>query len=92
MQTVQEAMFDDDRFPLQKLIPRVAIGRGDQAFHMDVFHQDPAQRRTFTEPQGFGHFSESIELPRAEIIDPEGEAWKRFQRLSCTPDDFLEDE
>jgi len=92
MQTVQEAMFDDDRFPLQKLFPRVAIGRGNRTFHMNVFHPDPAQRRTFTEPRGFGQFSESIELPRAEIIDPEGEAWKRFQRLSYTPDDFLKDE
>lgn len=92
MQTVQEAMFDDDRFPLQKLFPRVAIGRGDRTFHMSVFHPDSAQRRTFTEPRGFGQFSESIELPRAEIIDPEGEAWKRFQRLNYTPDDLLEDE
>jgi hypothetical protein len=92
MQTVQEAMFDDDRFPLQKLIPRVAIGRGDRTFHMNILHPDPAQKRAFTEPQGFGQFSESIELPRGEMIDPEGEAWKRFQRLNYTPDDFLEDE
>jgi hypothetical protein len=92
MQMVQEAMFQDDRFPLQKLLPRVAIGRGDRTFHMDIFHPDPEQRRTFTEPSGFGLLSESIELPRGDIIDPEGEAWKRFQRLSCTPDDFLEDE
>jgi hypothetical protein len=92
MQAVQEAMFDDDRFPLQKLLPRVVIGRGDRTFHMNIFHPDPAQKRTFTEPRGFGHFSESIELPRAEIIDPEGEAWRRFQRRSYTPDDFLEDE
>jgi hypothetical protein len=92
MQAVQEATFDDDRFPLQKLLPRVAIGRGDRTFHMNIFHPDPAQKRTFTEPRGFGHLSESIELPRAEIIDPEGEAWRRFQRRSYTPDDFLEDE
>lgn len=89
MQMVQEAISDDDRFPLQKFFSRVVIGRGDRTFHMNIFHPDPAQRRTFTEPQGFGQFSQSIELPRAEIIDPEGEAWKRVQRLNCTPDDFL---
>ena len=84
MQIAQEAVFDDDRFPLQKLMSRVAIGRGDRTFHMNVFHPDPAQRRTFTEPRGFGQFSQSIELPRGEIIDPEGEAWRRFLRLSRT--------
>jgi hypothetical protein len=59
---------------------------------MNVFHSDPAQRRTFTEPRGFGQFSQSIELPRGEIIDPEGEAWRRYLRLSRTLDGSQEDE
>lgn len=92
MRAVQEATFNDDRFPLQKLLSRVEIGRGDRTFHMNVFHPDPMQRRTFTAPRGFGVFSESIELPRGEVIDPEGEVEARFRRLSYTLEDFLEDE
>lgn len=87
MRSVQEAVFDDDRFPLQKLVSRVVIGRGERTFHMNILHPDPAQRRTFTEPRGFGEFSQSIELPRGETIDPEGEIWNRFQRLSYTLDE-----
>jgi len=90
-QRIQEASFDDDRFPLQKLLPRVMIGRGDRTFHMNVFHPDITQRRTFSEPRGFGEFFKSIELPRGEFIDPEGEAWGRFQRLNYNLDDFQED-
>lgn len=92
MKALQQGLFNDGQFPLQRLLPRVAIGRGDRTFHMEIFHPDPAQRRTFTQPQGFSQISESIELPRAEITDPEGEAWKRLRRLGYTPDDFLEDE
>ena len=92
MQIAQEAVLDDDRFPLQKLVSRVAIGRGDRTFHMNVFHPDPAQRRTFTKPRGFGQFFESIELPRGETIDPEGEAWRRFLRSSRTLDESQADE
>jgi hypothetical protein len=92
MQIAQKDLFDDDRFPLQQLMSRVAIGRGDRTFHMNVFHRDPAQRRTFTKPRGFGQFSQSIELPRGEIIDPEGEAWRRFLRLSRTLGGMQEDE
>jgi len=82
MQAVQEAVIDGDRFPLQKLMTRVAVARGDRTFHMNMLHPDPTQRRTFTEPRGFGEFSESFELPRGETIDPEGELWARIRRLN----------
>jgi len=92
MQVVQEAMLENDRFPLQKLFSRVSIARGDRTFHMKVFHPDPSRRRTFTEPRGFSKVSQSIELPRGEIIDPEGEALLRMVRLSRTIGESQEDE
>jgi hypothetical protein len=92
MQIAQEAVFDDDRFPLQKLMSQVAIGRGDRTFHMNVFHPDSSQRRTFTKDRGFSQFSESMELPRGEIIDPERELWRRIQRLNLKQRELQEDE
>lgn len=86
MQRITEATRDDDRFPLQKLLSRVAVGRGDRSFFMNILHPVSSQRRTFSEPQGFGQFSHSTELPKGEFIDPEGEAWARIQRLNLQPD------
>lgn len=87
MRALQEATFEDDRFPLQKLLSRVAIGRGVRTFRMNDTHPDPAQRRTFSDPTGFGEFSASIEIPRGEIVDPEGETWRRIVRLKLTLED-----
>lgn len=85
---IQEALSEDSRFPLLKFIPKVAVSRGDRTFHMNVFHPDTTQKRTFSEPSGFGEYAETIELPRGEILDPEGEARGRLVRLSYTPDDI----
>ncbi len=88
-QRIQETMLDDDRYPLQRLLARVAIGRGDRTFHMNVLHLDATQRRTFSEPSGFGEFFASVELPRGSFLDPEGESWARFRRLHLKLDDIL---
>ncbi len=87
MQKLSRSVMDSDRFPLQKFLPKVMIGRGDRSFHMDIFHPDPTQRRTFSSPEGFGHFSQTFELPRGEFLDPEGELRSRLQRLSLKPGD-----
>ncbi len=92
MRLVQEARQNDGRFPLQRLLHRVMVSRGNRTFHMNVFQPDERLRRTFTEPQGFGHFSSSSELPKGEVLDPEGEAWSRLKRLNYTLGDFQEDE
>ncbi len=88
MQRITEATRDDDRFPLQKLVSRVAVGRGDRSFFMNILHPVPSQSRTFSEPRGFAEFSHGFELSKAEFLDPEGEAWRRIQRQSLQPDDI----
>jgi hypothetical protein len=89
MEEAYQKAQSSDRFPFQKFLSRVMIGRGDRTFHMNIYHPDPASRRTFTEPRGFGQISESIELPRGEFLDPEGEVWQRVQRMKMKPDDIL---
>lgn len=76
MRRIQEASRQDNRFQLQKWLPRVMVGRGNRTFHMDIMGS-----RTFSEPGGFGLLSESMELRRGEFLDPEGEAFRRLQRL-----------
>lgn len=88
MQRITEATRDDDRFLFQKFLSRVAVGRGNRSFFMNVLHPDSSQRRTFSEPQGFAHISHSVELPKAEVLDPEGEAWGRRWRQNLQPDDI----
>jgi len=87
MQQAYKSAQESDRFPFQKFLRHVRVGRGDRSFHMNIFHPEAAQRRTFTEPTGFGEISQSLELPRGEFLDPEGEVWRRAQRLSRKPDD-----
>ncbi len=87
MQQAYKSAQESDRFPFQKFLRHVSVGRGDRSFHMNIFHPEAAQRRTFTEPTGFGEISQSLELPRGEFLDPEGEVWRRAQRLSRKPDD-----
>jgi len=84
MRVASEAVFDDERHPFLSLVSRVAVGRGDRTYHMFLDPPNQPRSRTFSEPGGFGHFSESVELPRGEIIDPEGEVWRRYLRVGRT--------
>jgi len=92
MQHAQEVAFNDDRYIFMNLTSRVAIGRGNRTFHMNKYHPDPARKRAFTQPQAFAHFSHEVEVPRGEIIDPEGETWLRFLRKSRTLNEVEENE
>jgi len=84
MRAVSEAVFDDERRPFLSLVSHVAVGRGDRTYHMFPDPPNQPRSRTFSEPSGFGHFSESVELPRGELIDPEGAVWQRYLRASQT--------
>jgi hypothetical protein len=88
MQRASEKAMNSDRFPLQKMLTKVSIGRGNRSFHMNIFHPDITLQRTFDAPRGFSQFSESFELPRGEILDPEGETWRRIQRRNLLPEDI----
>ena len=89
MQKITQDTMNSDRFPLQKIIPRISIGRGSRYFHMNISEPDPSMQRSFADPSGFAHISETFELPRGEFIDPEGEAWLRFQRRIAEPTKFI---
>jgi len=84
MRLASEAVFDDERHPILSLASHVAVGRGDRSYHMFLDPPNQPRSRTFSEPGGFGHFSESVELPRGETIDPEGEVWRRYLRVGRT--------
>lgn len=89
MQIAQDALTEDEQSPLLGLVSHVTIGRGNRTFHMYLSPPDLVQKRMFSMPNGFAEFSDSIELPRMEIIDPEGEVIWRLRRRTYIPDDFL---
>ena len=88
MASISREVSKSDRFPLQKLISKIMIGRGDKSFHMNVFDLDPNKRRTFSVPQKFSEFSQTFEMPISELFDPEGEILRRLERLNLKIEDI----
>jgi hypothetical protein len=89
MQSVSRSEMESDRFPLQKLIPMITIGRGDRSFQMNIFNLDPNQRHSFSTPHEFQEYSQTFELPISELIDPEGEILRRVNRLNLHIEDIM---
>ncbi len=61
---------DPGRTPLLHLVTRISVGRGHASFSRVEGH--------FTTPSLFKEFSHEIEAPRLEIIDREGEVYRRL--------------
>jgi hypothetical protein len=60
---------DPGRSPLMHIVKRVTIGRGNGWFFK--------VQGQFNAPSRFTKFSQQMEVPRLELLDPDGEAYRR---------------
>lgn len=77
-QEIQRDLEAQGQFVFSSLVKKVAVGRGNQWIISTGNDSTPGN------PSQIQEFSQSLEYPRLELLDPVGQAFKRIERLAGT--------